>query len=232
MLKKLFIIWYVFIFLQPLTSQSYLNSYDQERLWSHVELTPNEIEKNPEKIINYLQEAVSNKREMIEIIFYWIADNISYDIDSWLYNSKVSVNPAYVLENKKTTCEGYAKLFKELCDLANIECVIIRGFAKGYGYNGKREYEPDHAWNAVKLNGEWKLLDVTWGCGYLEMINNNLKFKKELNLFYIFSNPSGFIIEHFPEDSKWQLIEMVISIDKFYSNEMDANIPYKNYFLR
>ena len=48
-------------------------------------------------------------------------------------------------------CEAYAKSFMYLCLLHNVECVM------GSGYAG----EP-HAWNYVKLDGEWYGADITW----------------------------------------------------------------------
>jgi transglutaminase/protease-like cytokinesis protein 3 len=39
-------------------------------------------------------------------------------------------------------------------DLAEVECITVVGAA----YNS----EQDHAWNMVKLDGEWYCVDVTW----------------------------------------------------------------------
>lgn len=55
------------------------------------------------------------------------------------------------LVQKKALCEGYAKAFSYLCNLAGIENVIVTG------YTGV-----PHMWNMVKLNGNWYHVDVTW----------------------------------------------------------------------
>lgn len=39
-------------------------------------------------------------------------------------------------------------------DLLDIECVTVEGTA----YNGTE----DHAWNMVRLDGDWYCVDVTW----------------------------------------------------------------------
>lgn len=49
-------------------------------------------------------------------------------------------------------CEGYAKTLQLVLGALGIENVYIVGTAGGGG----------HAWNAVKINGEWLLIDVTW----------------------------------------------------------------------
>ena len=45
-------------------------------------------------------------------------------------------------------CEAYAEAFKLLCDKAGIPCISV--------------YSHDHEWNAVKLDGSWYYVDVTW----------------------------------------------------------------------
>lgn len=55
------------------------------------------------------------------------------------------------LVNKKALCEGYAKAFSYLCNLAGIENAIVTG-----------ETSVPHMWNMVKLGGNWYHVDVTW----------------------------------------------------------------------
>ena len=52
----------------------------------------------------------------------------------------------------KAVCEGYSKLFQYLCYCYGVNCTTVSGTAK----------EGDHMWNAVKLNGNWTMIDVTW----------------------------------------------------------------------
>lgn len=51
-------------------------------------------------------------------------------------------------------CLGYASSFQLLMDLAGVECITVPGAAFSSG--------EDHAWNMVKLGGEWYCVDVTW----------------------------------------------------------------------
>lgn len=53
-------------------------------------------------------------------------------------------------------CEGYALLFYEMCQEANIPCRLVSGTA--YGSRG----EGNHAWNVVEVDGTWYNMDVTW----------------------------------------------------------------------
>lgn len=55
------------------------------------------------------------------------------------------------LVRKKALCEGYAKAFSYLCNLAGIENVIVTG-----------QTTVPHMWNMVKTGGNWYHVDVTW----------------------------------------------------------------------
>ncbi|MCD7822740.1 MAG: hypothetical protein LUG86_01780 [Oscillospiraceae bacterium] len=64
----------------------------------------------------------------------------------------------YVFDQDPDTnvvCEGYAKAFKYLCDLAGIDCITVSG--KMTGGTG----EGAHMWNIVRLDGVNYLVDVT-----------------------------------------------------------------------
>lgn len=52
-------------------------------------------------------------------------------------------------------CEGYAKAFAYLCRCVGINATTITGTSHGVG----------HMWNAVLLDNEWYLVDVTWNDG-------------------------------------------------------------------
>lgn len=56
-------------------------------------------------------------------------------------------------------CEGYARAFQFLLNKAGIECCIVSGMG---GSNAGDENVVNHAWNAVKIDGDWYQTDVTW----------------------------------------------------------------------
>ena len=62
------------------------------------------------------------------------------------------------IENK-LVCRGYALNFKKLADELGIESTIISGTAIDPKTN---EVLGDHAWNQVKIDGQWYNLDLTW----------------------------------------------------------------------
>lgn len=55
-------------------------------------------------------------------------------------------------------CDGYSRAFKVLCDKLDIPCVLENGYAK----TGPESEGTFHMWNAVKIDGQWYGVDVTW----------------------------------------------------------------------
>lgn len=59
-----------------------------------------------------------------------------------------------VFVEKKAVCAGYAKAFQYIANRLGIECSYVVGRCR----NGEL-----HAWNIIKLEGEYYYVDVTWG---------------------------------------------------------------------
>ena len=109
-----------------------------------------------------------------------------------------------LIEDKKTVCTGYAFLVKELAALANIECEIINGYHKNTKFNPEKLF-PNHSWNSVKLNNKWYLCDPILASGYYFVDINRFIF--DYNDGFFLTDPHLFIKDHYPEDTKWTLLD-------------------------
>jgi hypothetical protein len=143
----------------------------------------------------------------IAAIYFWITSNISYDfrfknrVES---DTTLTQEPYNVVKTKKAICIGYAKLFKELCQLNNITAYIVEGIVK----NGHGILEIEgHAWNVVRLNENYYLLDATWGAGDVGLAQK-----------YFLRPPSVFLENHLPQDPIWQLLPQPIGYQCFTQN--------------
>ncbi len=89
-----------------------------------------------------------------------VADTLAYDKEHASSGDPTgsiirSVHTA-LCGDHKVVCEGYAKMFKVLCDAADVPCLIVTGVA---GTKGSFE---NHMWNQVKIDDLWYLVDCTW----------------------------------------------------------------------
>ena len=94
-------------------------------------------------------------------IYEWVLQNVEYDwthTDVMAETPRESYTPYGGVVNRKAVCLGYASTIQLLMELAGIECITVVGAAQG----------GDHAWNQVRLDGEWYCVDVTWDWSYWE----------------------------------------------------------------
>ncbi len=177
-------------------------------------------------------------------IFVWIAHNIEYDIRKAKKNrkSKITGRNKREIERKrqrirlkkvqkayisgKGVCEEYSLLFNEMCKAVGLKSEYIVGYARFSPKEiGKKPNSINHAWNAVKINGSWKLVDVTWAAGIVDLKKST--FTKDFSDFFFLTDPELFILNHYPKNPKWQLLNKRIDKRKFSSFPHIHSIFYK-----
>jgi hypothetical protein len=186
--------------------------YDQ--VDRHVENIPAFTDNDLLKLTHYLVSPFDQQEEKVRAIYHWITTNIDYDIVAYRNRSESVTEPAKILETRKCVCGGYANLFKKMAELAGMEAEFIPGYSKGYNYQMGKLFDEDnmHAWNAVRIDGQWRLLDATWGAGY---IDDNQQFVRSVNDYYFLTPPEQFIQSHYPKDIPWQLLDRKVSRREF-----------------
>lgn len=145
--------------------------------------------------------------EKVRAIFIWITNNIAYDCIAYHSKAKSQGNLSYktpeelmrkldkyymematlALRNKKAVCDGYSVLFMELCKANNIPCQVVVGRAnenkeKIKRIRNRKNFNTNHTWNKVQLNGVWYYIDATWSSGYCD--KSVKKFHKKFNPYY------------------------------------------------
>lgn len=88
----------------------------------------------------------------------WLLDNCTYDESVHnVYTPQGqpdNTNPYGPLVQGYGICLGYATSFQLLMDLSGVECITVVGASS--------DSTGDHAWNMVRLEGEWYCVDPTW----------------------------------------------------------------------
>ena len=189
-------------------------NYSYEKIDSHALNAPSSAESTIESLAAYLIKPAKNDREKARAIFRWIAENIDYNVDVFFGASSGSIRSEDVLKSRRSVCYGYSDLFLSLANEAGLEAVMIRGYGKGYGYVPGMIFSgpSNHAWNAVRINDSWYLVDCTWGAGY---VSGEGKYVCKLDDHYFMTPPSQFIFCHFPEDARWQLLNQPLNKEEY-----------------
>jgi len=182
-----------------------------------------------------IENDFSETDERARAVYYWITQNIVYNQQAYLaYRRRIqpsilageqieyveSPDQARVAEaiffRRKTLSYGYAVLFNELAGRVGLHSNLIKGVIKtsARDINGDSPL-PEHYWNAVLVEAEWKLIDLTWASGTLDPVTK--RWKAQQNDFYYFTPPEVFITSHFPENPTWQLMGYKILLEEFVS---------------
>ena len=164
----------------------------------------------------------TNETSKARAIYDWLTANITYDTAEWR-NIVAGADdyihphdPASVLKRGSTVCIGYAWLFDDLCSSAGLESTFLIGDVRGYRGTPDEDLVSSvrHAWSAVREDGEWKLLDATWGARQEGEKDDDYKARAD---YYFATPPNQFVFDHLPEEPDWQLLENPVPSDTAFS---------------
>ena len=183
---------------------------------------------SPDSLSLKLTSAYSSELEKVRAIYSWITSNIAYNTgilkpsrhspkpvffelpDSVAWKPAHEMTAYQVLRRRVAVCEGYARLFKTLCDYAGIRSEVVTGYANCCP--GPVKFRTNHSWNVVQIDSAWHLVDATWGSGYVDQYGNFIQRADEK---YFLANPSQFIRDHFPDDLRWTLLNEIPDLHEF-----------------
>jgi len=183
-----------------------------ETIDAHALAAPVETRRSIPALAAYLVAPARNEREKARAIFRWMTANISYVEDA--ADQALDFRPEAVLERGTAVCAGYSDLFVSLARAAGLEAVPIGGWAKGYGTGPGSHFggPKNHAWNAVRIDGAWRLVDCTWGAG---SVDEEGVYRQRFEPFYFLTPPENLRYSHFPKETRWQLLSPPLSLEEF-----------------
>ncbi len=101
-----------------------------------------------------------SEREKVTYLYNYLTEHVRYDYEDYYLSEYSMLYDALVRE--RTVCAGYAEAMYYLCSLAGVECLVQYGWVKGSVGTGA------HAWNIIRIDGQWYLFDATWDEGVPE----------------------------------------------------------------
>lgn len=173
--------------------------------------TPDEYIK---QIVSYINEGAKDDFDRVKKAHDLVAVLIRYDAANFWANSVPDQSYQNVLKTRLAVCEGYANLFKRLCDELKITCEKVTGFARGVGTSplvGDTPNVSNHAWNIVTIESESYLIDCTWDSGFMD----GRVAKQQYTTDRLFLKPEHFIYTHFPQNSSYQLLSTSLTVAQF-----------------
>ncbi len=200
-------------------------------------------------LVDYLIRPFKGDEELkARAIFTWMVFNLNYD--SFKANNILgdtpsgksrSLNSGNIFKTRIGVCGDFADLFVKMAHHANLKAKRIVGVA-GENLTRYNLSSAAHAWNAVRINKKWYLLDATWAMqgdififqdmtkvrDYKRAVRDRRRNTEKITVSsdrwldetWFLTPPEIMIKTHFPHEVKWQLLDKPVSSkDVFKANE-------------
>lgn len=143
------------------------------------------------EVLNSLNLYNSSDFDKIKGVYDYITDNVVYDDEAILpshdKNDKTPWSAWKALVKGTSVCQGYSLLTYKMLNSLGVEVYYAHGTANGGGPGPGA-----HAWNVVKLKGNYYLLDSTWDASYKKVYPDQYK--------YFLKGTEAFYTDHSPEE--------------------------------
>ena len=177
----------------------------------------------PREVADLAKEITRNCKtdaERAKALYDWITGHITYDWKVW--NDIIAgadtytqpQDPLSVIQRGTGVCAGYAWLFDALTASVGMQANFVIGDVRGYRGTADDALisKFQHAWNSVQIDGQWYLLDSTWGARQNGESATDYLARRD----YYFQTPPGqMIFDHLPETTDWQLLPSPVPSNAF-----------------
>lgn len=133
---------------------------------SEIASTRSRIEAAVQEFLSRLPEG-AGEYEIVKSAYEYVILNTSYD-NSLSCSQNQNIQSVFLLH--ESICAGYAKAFQYLLHRAGVYCAYIEGTIEGNSDDGTADSSGSisdgrnaHAWNLVRIDGTYTLVDPTWG---------------------------------------------------------------------
>lgn len=166
------------------------------------------VDEYEEAVRNLIKLPLEEELNDVEKILY-VHDrivSIGNYVDS---GDAVCHTPAAILVEKEGVCQSYANAFNHALIMLGFDAIMV--------------CSASHSWNAVRLNGQWYYIDVTWA----DPVGTDIRSYASHE--YMFVNESAFTREHVLDDKYSNVYGTIL--DNF-GTEYNSFFPKANKIVR
>ena len=185
---------------------------------------PDSCETSVAALGRYFSSAFKKPAFRARAIYAWTAMKISYDFTN---QGKVNAATPFdelvekTMQSRSAICQGYASVFKSLCDECGIKAYVVNGYTRQNGHLN----DISHAWVIALIDTTFYGFDPTWASGAL----NNGSYIRQFNEQFFMIRPSDLISDHMPFDPMWECLHYPVS-SVYFSNGITTATPGTQFF--
>ncbi|KAI2926583.1 hypothetical protein CBS147321_7194 [Aspergillus niger] len=115
---------------------------------------------NPASLAHgYVCRPYKSDVQRLRAIFTWVSEKIAWDDPV----EEIGIDLRRVLQTKRGSPQEVAFLVKEMCAAVGLHAEAINGFLKSPGemFDLDGLSRPNHWWNSVLVDGEWRIMDCS-----------------------------------------------------------------------
>ena len=168
-----------------------------ERLDASVRSLPLATARTVASVAKGLAALAATPEERARAAYVWTTAHVAYSLDRR--------DAAHAMVDLTGDCDAHAAVFAGLCRAMGLECETVTGrvrFAVPPGADLAADSKPlapgqwlvSHAWNAVRIDGRWGLVDTTMG---------TKSAKDAVADDYFLADPAVVTTDHVPDDPRW-----------------------------
>lgn len=195
-------------------------AYSKSDIDFRVQQIPDAATYSVAMLSTALTNGLANDEAKAYAIYSWVARNLTYDrlaVENVTTYASLEEVTNEALTKRMGVCMHYAQLFGSLASEAQIPSLVVTGYVKPEA----EIYKIPHAWNALKIEGDWYFFDPTWGSGYVD--GNTGVYRNVYSDKYFKVAPSIMIKTHMPFDPLMQMLNYPRSHSDFVSQSSPAD---------
>ena len=140
--------------------ESYILAYGDKEFFQTYKNTEvrDWLEKLYDENIKKLEDRT--EKEKIKGVKALICDTVTYDWQGWRAGKSEPhyLTGAYL--NRALVCDGYSHMFMYFMYRLGIPCIEVTGSLQSS--KNAKNFNTDHSWNKVKVDGAWYNMDICW----------------------------------------------------------------------
>ncbi|KAE9964746.1 hypothetical protein EG328_010222 [Venturia inaequalis] len=148
----------------------------------------------------YLCRPYRSDVQRLRAIFTWVSERISWEEDFEI-PPDARIDTRRVLQSRQGCSQEIAYLISEMCSAVGIHSEIVQGYLKtpGETLDFDAASRPNHWWNAVIVDGEWRIMDASLaGPTHARRGLYSTTAGKEAESWYFLARPLEICYTHVP----------------------------------